>query len=223
MGMFSWNCEACGFSLRDCSGCSEDSWMGTAVVLTPDDSRVIGHYDGYGRVGESFDMGETDGKFTVYHKACWVLAGKPEYTVTSKDARDQGFCHPMHGQPFPLPTKEWVALAKGWHGFDRFLERYKRFLAKRAEAKTQARYDALAPDRQRVLCEQFQAERKASKDAHRARFMDEYYEGEHVEPALYVFDGVSFDYSWLSILIDYDKARSWNFRKDSPASAVLEP
>lgn len=122
MGMFSWNCVACGFSIRDCGGCCDGNWMGEAVVLTPGGSRIIGHYDGYGRVGSTELVDQID-PFSMHHKVCWELAGKPEYTVPSTHAGDQGFCITKHaGWKLPIPTSpEWFWYAKQWHGLHRVL------------------------------------------------------------------------------------------------------
>jgi len=121
MGMFSWDCVACGFSIRDCGVCSEGNWMGKAVVLTPGGSRVIGEYDGYGRVA-GMELGDQIDDFAMYHKACWELADKPEFEKPSRHARDQGFCLSHDDYTVPKPTSpEWFTIAAGWHSLHRML------------------------------------------------------------------------------------------------------
>lgn len=111
MGMFSWNCKACGYSLRECRGCTEDGWQADVVILLENGSRIFGEYDGYGRVG-SFDAAHAYETPCVYHRACWELVGRPEYDGPSDDAHDQGFCLPEgvgHGDPpLPKPTMVWL-------------------------------------------------------------------------------------------------------------------
>jgi len=121
MGMFSWNCVACGFSIRDCRNCCEQNWQAEAVVLTPGGSRVIGHYDSYGNVGGVNLVDQID-PFAMYHKACWELAGKPEFEKPSAHARDQGFCLGCHDDPYyklPIPrSPEWFTIAAQWHAIE---------------------------------------------------------------------------------------------------------
>jgi len=63
--------------------------LSEAVVLLDNGSRLVGTYDGYGSVaGGELDFGDS---FTLYHKACWHLWGKPEYTTQSRSAHDQGY------------------------------------------------------------------------------------------------------------------------------------
>lgn len=131
MGMFSWNCVACGFSIRDCGRCTEQNWQSEAVVLTPGGSRIIGHYDGYGRIGGT-DLSEQIDQFSVHHKACWDLAGKPEYDKPSPHARDQGFCLGCHDDPYytlPIPTSpEWFTIARQWHAIERLFGAINKYL-----------------------------------------------------------------------------------------------
>jgi len=60
---------------------------------------VSGEYDGYGRVvtedGMEVDVVDSDGKFAMYHRACWEAAGRPtKFTAPSRGARDQGYFFP---------------------------------------------------------------------------------------------------------------------------------
>ena len=209
MGMFSWDCLACGFSLRECRGCSVDNWMDHVVVLTPCGSRVIGYYDGYGQVGDSFNLAEQIGKFGVYHKACWEVAGKPEYTKPSYQSRDQGFCHAMHGQPFPLPTKEWMEMAKTWQVIDRLLSAYGRLRAQLDMRECEKTWGTLTPERQLALCKVFKADKVARKTRNHDR-MQAYYNSPNEEelspkkeedPEFFTFDDRTFDYGWLNNLV----------------------
>jgi len=143
MGMFSWECPACNFSIRDCGGCCEDNWQGEAVVLTPGGSRIIGTYDGYGRIGGT-ELGEQIDDFAIYHKACWELAGKPEFTKPSRHAADQGFCITEHnGWKLPKPTSpEWFDKARDWQVLYRFFDGIGSYLGKLETAAHERAYEA---------------------------------------------------------------------------------
>lgn len=87
MGFFSWDCKGCTHSVREGH---RDDWMTKAVVLEEGGSRVVGFYDGYGRVGDGeFEIQNVNAP-EVWHHACWLAAGKPEYSGPSRPARDQG-------------------------------------------------------------------------------------------------------------------------------------
>ena len=80
----------------------KDDWMAQAILQTEDGSRVIGEYDGYGRINHSSEVMDFD-KPEVWHLACWKAAGRPEYSGPSESARDQGLhdytvCVPRHVQ-----------------------------------------------------------------------------------------------------------------------------
>jgi hypothetical protein len=62
--------------------------MEQAVALSKEGDRVLGGYDGYGRVGGSYEVQDGD---ELWHKACWLIAKKPEFTKASAHANDQGF------------------------------------------------------------------------------------------------------------------------------------
>ena len=147
--MFSWDCPACGFSIRECRRCTEGNWMGEAVVLTPGGSRVIGEYDSYGGVG-GLNLADQIDDFAMYHKACWELAGKPEFTVPSRHARDQGFCLACHDDPYytvPRPTSpEWFTIAKQWHAIGGLFESISHYLYKVERAMHEKAYQALSED-----------------------------------------------------------------------------
>lgn len=207
--MFSWNCLACGFSLRECRGCSEDNWMAQAVVLAPNGTRVIGFYNSYGQVGDTYNLAEQMGDFSVYHKACWELVGKPEFTRQSPHARDQGFCHQMHGTPFPLPTLEWMELAKMWHAVDRVLQAYGQLRCDIDHDNAERMWNSLTPERQLACCNEFDAAKNALKERNRAKW-EAYLHSPHDEelspekepdPTHYMFDGLNFDYMWLNHFI----------------------
>lgn len=105
MGFFSWDCKGCTHSVREGH---RDDWMTKAVVLDKEGSRVIGFYDGYGSVGEGGteiqnmrvqNMRDPE----VWHHACYVAMGKPEYSGPSPGARDRGctdytLTRPRHAQ-----------------------------------------------------------------------------------------------------------------------------
>lgn len=213
MGMFSWDCNGCGFSLRECRGCSVDNWMSKGVCLTPDGSRVIGHYNAYGQLGE-YNLVDQIGKFAIYHHACWEVAGKPEYDRPSHHSRDQGFCHAMHGTPLPKPTgPEWFVQAKMWQAVDSVLNAYAQLLCDIDYAREEKLWGSLSPERQLVLCGEYEAERNARKEINKARW-EKYLHSEHDEemppekepdPKHYKFDGTVFDYMWLGHFISMSK------------------
>jgi len=102
MGFFSANCKGCGHpALCENATNSINRWMTDVVALTPNGSILIGPYDGYGRIGiweETVDYGNS-----VWHEACWEVAGKPGYDGPSDSAGDQGwfFDDPDHDMADP--------------------------------------------------------------------------------------------------------------------------
>ena len=96
MGFFSWNCNGCNKSIRSQYSISEDTeWMKRAVVIFPNGSRIIGEYDGYGRINDH-DFYEAHGfnyetKFSMWHEKCWEESGHPEFTEPATNAEDQGY------------------------------------------------------------------------------------------------------------------------------------
>jgi hypothetical protein len=204
MGMFSWDCNACGFSLRECRNCSEGNWMSKGVCLTPDGSRVIGHYNAYGQLGE-YNLVDQIGKFAIYHHACWEVMGRPEYDRPSHHSRDQGFCHAMHGQPFPLPTKEWIEKARMWQSVERVLNAYAQLLCEIDHDREKGYWDSLKPERQLALCNAYTAERNARKarwDVAWSEYLRSTDENavdppKEPDPKTFQFDGIVFDYMWL--------------------------
>lgn len=96
MGFFSANCLGCGHPLLPVCSTDEgiNTWMSQAVVLTQDGDRFVGEYDGYGRVGSCCDEdGDSGVGFgaACWHRACWIQAGRPEFTKASDHAADQGY------------------------------------------------------------------------------------------------------------------------------------
>ena len=88
MGFFSWDCKGCDHSVREGHG-----WMGKAVVQGSDGDTASGSYDGYGNLSGSTgntELADMDGKFALYHKVCFKLLGRPEFTGPSHSANDQG-------------------------------------------------------------------------------------------------------------------------------------
>lgn len=91
MGFFSWNCPCCGHSIRHKGATvAQSAWLAQAVVVFANGDRVSGEYSGYGEVGHAEDLADAEGRFAMYHRACWLLAGKPEFEKPSGHARDQG-------------------------------------------------------------------------------------------------------------------------------------
>ena len=95
MGFFSWDCKACNHPALSAHAIAEDAvnvWMKKVVVLTPNGSVIIGEYDGYGRIeGDDYSEYELVGETELWHYACWIKAGKPEYSGPSDDSDDQGW------------------------------------------------------------------------------------------------------------------------------------
>lgn len=95
MGFFSQDCHGCGDSIvapYDIPAGLE--WQNIAVAIPPTGGTVkTGPYDGYGSVGDEgdtcFDIG---GENTVWHRACWAAAGKPDaHQGASRSSVDQGY------------------------------------------------------------------------------------------------------------------------------------
>lgn len=105
MGFFSVNCIGCGHSLRSSHAHGAGNWMTFAVLFPETGGKVIGEYDGYGRVvGHDSDDDEPLIGFnyvSAYHRACWMILGQPDhFTVASSDAHDQGyFCGSSPAKP----------------------------------------------------------------------------------------------------------------------------
>jgi len=66
-----------------------NKWMHWVVVISASGSRVVGYYDGYGRVG-GWDINDS-GDPCCWHHACWLKAGKPDTFEASDYALDQGY------------------------------------------------------------------------------------------------------------------------------------
>ena len=207
MGMFSWDCNGCGFAMRDCPSCSESAWMGHAVCLTPDGSRVIAKYDHYGNLG-SFNLVD-QGKFAIYHKACWELAGKPEYDRPARHSHDQGACLAIHGKPLPKPTSpEWFTVARTWEAFDRILHRVAKVRSDIEHAETIKLWSSLTAADQTALCAAFEADQKARCDHYhlsREAWLDSDDGGPMPEwepnPKTFSFNNLTFNYAWLDVLV----------------------
>lgn len=205
MGMFSWDCNACGFAMRDCCDCAKDGWMGEAVCLTPDGSRVIGHYDHYGKLG-SYNLVDQRGPFAIYHKACWELAGRPEYDKPARHSRDQGACLHIHGEPLPQPrSPEWFTVARTWEAIERVLLRYAKLRSDCDREETERLWESLAPDRQLALCATFEAAQNERAARYRAAYDD--WSGDapmpepEANPKTFAFDALIFNYAWLDVVV----------------------
>lgn len=132
MGFFSFLCKECGHPLLCVQATDKgiNDWMTQAVALTPRGGRVIGEYDGYGRVADCEDPDNT----ACLHEACWEVAGKPEwshYGSVSEHAPDQGFFFDDGAHDLIDP---------------RIKEGREDLLKKGVEARTKRRFDAQARD-----------------------------------------------------------------------------
>lgn len=117
MGFFSVNCLGCGHSLRSSHTHGHGHWTNFAVALTESGNRLVGEYDGYGRIG-SYDAGIGAEPMSAYHRSCWMILGQPDhYTVDSDDASDQGyFCGSEPQKPATIEDlAELRAAAKREH------------------------------------------------------------------------------------------------------------
>jgi hypothetical protein len=111
MGMYSQRCQGiCGGREIFAAALAEptEEWMTHAVVITPSGSILRGTYDGYGRVDGREDAIGVDNN-TVYHEACWELAGKPTAHVGA--SRGHAF---MQGGIFELPDGYAVPDPRTW-------------------------------------------------------------------------------------------------------------
>jgi hypothetical protein len=97
MGFSSFVCKRCDHSILSSYSIDPEinEWMKDAVVLSPNGSRIVGEYGGYGDIG-GMSVGEGDiGYDSVWlHQACWEVAGKPEFDSfdgPSDHAGDQGY------------------------------------------------------------------------------------------------------------------------------------
>jgi hypothetical protein len=127
MGFFSSLCPGCGHPLLSLGACNHiNYWMNSGVAVTPTGVALFGSYDGYGRfAAEDKDDLLADGNpadqiqedwdgspyvqainddNTVWHLACWRVAGEPkDNRGRSERADDQGwfFDDPDHDLPEP--------------------------------------------------------------------------------------------------------------------------
>jgi hypothetical protein len=85
MGLFSSFCESCGNPiLADFNVGDVNDWMSLAVSIHNDEEHegvavTEGRYDGYGRLDEHDRCVGYGSGATVYHKACWLVAGSPRH------------------------------------------------------------------------------------------------------------------------------------------------
>ena len=110
MGFFSWDCKECGHPAL-CSMATDDDglndWMSKIVVLKPNGTILVGEYDGYGRVDGMEFNDLIDADIEIWHHACWVKAGKPDFSGPSDRSLDQGwfFNDGKHSMPEPIPAE----------------------------------------------------------------------------------------------------------------------
>jgi hypothetical protein len=130
MGFFSQNCHGCGHPLLRIDACIViNEWMNDAVVIDHDGTITSGPYDGYGRVGDTeYDDdamkqvvgvrwgadGQPSGDGpTVWHAACWNVAGCPaQWQGESPSSDDQGwfFDDADHAMARPTSMSDLTAL-----------------------------------------------------------------------------------------------------------------
>lgn len=102
MGFSSYQCLRCEHPMLAPRATNQtNSWMSDVVALFPNGSVHIGTYDGYGRV-DGVDVGYPL-EASCYHKACWEVSGKPEHSVPSPNASDQGWFFDEGDHDLPKP------------------------------------------------------------------------------------------------------------------------
>jgi len=103
MGFFSQDCKSCGHAALSSYVTNEvNAWMSDVVSISPEGDIHMGEYDGYGRVGGA-DYAVGEGA-TVWHRACWELAGKPlDYQGESRRSSDQGYFFEEGAHDLPDP------------------------------------------------------------------------------------------------------------------------
>lgn len=118
MGFFSADCTGCGHPLLSAYATTEvNAWMQRGVTVFEDGSIVKGLYDGYGHYqrtgshsqGLGFESFEDVVYGTVWHEACWKVAGSPtDFRGISKDSADQGYFFEdgAHDMVEPVPGAE---------------------------------------------------------------------------------------------------------------------
>lgn len=116
MGFFSADCKGCGHPLLSLIASNEvNIWMNLGVIITVDGEIFVGSYDGYGQLwcddeeqipeGEwsVMGIGSPSGP-TVWHEACWKVAGYPtDYQGPSEAAADQGWFFERGAHDLPEP------------------------------------------------------------------------------------------------------------------------
>lgn len=121
MGFSSFNCLGCGHPMLSLWARNEtNAWMSQVVVIKHDGQIIEGEYDGYGRVSPTpidpdkffdgidersfvWDLEELPG---CWHKACWVVAGKPTEHRPSTHSEDQGYFFEDPAHDMAEPTTE---------------------------------------------------------------------------------------------------------------------
>lgn len=145
MGMFSYNCRACGHPLlcRNATTKGVNEWMQYGIVIFSNENIFSGEYDGYGRMG-GFDSGDSgfdlsDG--SVYHKDCHKALGKPmDFVGKSQHADDQGWFFDDGDHAMASPLKD-EAVKKALAPIGE-LKVADITLKRRAEAKAEREFDA---------------------------------------------------------------------------------
>lgn len=95
MGFFSQDCAGCGhpaLSVYAINGIN--AWMQYVVAISPGGSILRGIYDGYGRIDDGNGVYDSavGADNTVWHLACWQVAGSPlDYQGPSRHSDDQGY------------------------------------------------------------------------------------------------------------------------------------
>jgi len=116
MGLFSYNCRACGHPLlcRNATTKGVNEWMSQGIVIFKNDDIHSGEYDGYGRMG-GFDSGDSNSELSdgsVYHKDCHKALGKPtDFVGKSHHADDQGWFFDNGDHDMLSPLKDAAAKA----------------------------------------------------------------------------------------------------------------
>ncbi len=109
MGFFSEDCKRCGHPALSAMATNDvNAWMNEVVAIWPTGDLTVGPYDGYGGVndvdyviGAEAEYGQGN---TIYHRACWEVAGKPRrYGGPCRPSEDQGWFFDTGAHDVPDP------------------------------------------------------------------------------------------------------------------------
>lgn len=106
MGFFSADCTGCGHPILHAHKTNAiNAWMNVGVAITPAGEVISGFYDGYGNLDQRREFCAVGDQTTVWHEACWIVAGEPtDYRGPSRLSDDQGWFFEDGAHTLPEPT-----------------------------------------------------------------------------------------------------------------------